>query len=459
MRLSSQAIQILEELKDHSELTVEDLEAMGYDQSMVNRAALELEEKDLVEVEEEEVIGYELTGEGEEIVEEGSPEYRLVERVSRGEKQLSELENLELDVALGKAREKNWVEVDQGEVYLTEPGEDAEDVTRQRLEEGEFDEEIQERGLVEVEKATRRELLLSERGDEIEPDEIEEDFNVEARTKTPRTGKKHFYKQIIEYANKTWREMGFKEMEGSFIQPGFWCFDSLYIPQDHPARELQDTFFMKKPEKSDLSEQGDYVERVKQTHENGWETGSSGWEYDWSEKEASRNVLRTHTTGVSAQKLAELEKKDLPAKFFTTSRVFRNETIDRYHNAEFYQSDGIVVGEDLNFVNLKAYLSQFFEKMGYDQFRLIPSYYPYTEMSVEVQVWDSQEKEWIGLGGSGMFRPEVVKPMLGFEATVLAWGLGIPRIAMRSAGLEDVRELYRNDIELLENTSVWRPNL
>jgi len=170
-----------------------------------------------------------------------------------------------------------------------------------------------------------------------------------------------------------------------------------------------------------------------------------------------KNVLRTHTTAVSARKLSELEEDDLPKKFFTVSRNFRNETVDKHHLAEFLQTDGIVVGKDVSFRNLKGYISKFFEKMGYEEFRLIPSYYPYTEMSVEVQVYDDQEDEWIGLGGAGMFRPEVVKPLLGFEAKVLAWGLGVGRIAAGAAGIEDIRELYRNDIETLEKTPVWSP--
>jgi len=236
-------------------------------------------------------------------------------------------------------------------------------------------------------------------------------------------------------------------------------FDALYTAQDHPARDLHDTFFLKNPEKADISEFGEKVENIKQTHEDGWTTGSTGWGYDWSEEEASRNVLRTHTTAVSAQRLHEIDinGEDLPKKLFIIGRNFRNETVDRTHLPGFIQLDGIVVGENLNFRNLKAYLSEFFQKMGYDEFRLIPSYYPYTEMSTEVQVWDEEEEEWLGMGGAGLFRPEVVKPLLGFEATVLAWGLGVGRIAMKAAGINDIRELYRNDIEILEETPKWRP--
>ncbi|MFT4867924.1 MAG: phenylalanyl-tRNA synthetase alpha chain [Candidatus Nanohaloarchaea archaeon] len=461
MKLSPQAKEILGQLKQHSELTVDDLEDEGFDQSMVNRAALELEENGLIEIEEDEILGYSITDNGQEVIEKGSPEYQLVERVREGDNQLSELQDLNLDVALGKAREKNLIEIDQGEVELTEKGEEYEDKVRHRLEEEDFTEEEEERGLVEVETTTRRELLITDKGSETDLEDIEEEFNIEARTKTPRTGKKHYYREIISYARQTWLEMGFQEMKGNYIVPGLLNFDALYTPQDHPARELHDTFFVERPEKSDLTEYGDKVDHIRQTHEDGWETGSKGFGYDWDQEEARKNVLRTHTTAISAQRLHQIDinEEELPKKFFIVGRNFRNETVDRTHLAEFYQTDGIVVGKDLNFANLKGYISKFFEKMGYSEFRLIPAYYPYTEMSVEVQVWDEEDEEWLGMGGAGMFRPEVVKPMLGFEAKVLAWGLGIPRIAFKAAGLSDIRELYRNDIDIINETPVWRPEV
>lgn len=455
VKLSSQAKQVLERLQD-GDSTVSELEDEGFDQSMVNRAILELEEEGLIEVEEEEEIVQKITEAGKHVLENGSPEFKLVQKIKQdGSVQISQVDNP--DVAIGKGKQKGWIQIEEGEVSLTDAGKNAEDDIKSELESDDFDQELIERGLVESDTELEKKLSLKEKGQEVDLEEIEEDFDVEAEVKTPRTGKKHFYRHIMDQARQTWLEMGFQEMTGGFIVPSFLCFDALYTPQDHPAREMQDTFFMDEPATADLSGYGASVENVKQTHENGWTTGSTGWDYDWSMEEAKKNVLRTHTTAVSARKLNELEKEDLPAKFFDLSRVFRNETVDRHHLAEFYQTDGIVVGEELNFKNLKAYISEFFERMGYDEFRLIPSYYPYTEMSVEVQVYDEEEEEWIGLGGAGMFRPEVVKPMLGFEATVLAWGLGIGRIAMRSAELEDIRELYRNDIKLLENTPKWRP--
>lgn len=461
MKLSKQAISILEELQERNELKIEDLEEKGYDQAMVNRAALELEEKGLITLEEDEKASYQLTDSGEKVREKGSPEHRLLQRVDKGDTRISELQDLQIDVALGKARQRGWIQIRDGEVELLEPAEEAleEDKLKQRLKNANFREEDEDRGLVEEELATVRTLKLNDEGAETDLDEVEIEFNVESEAKTPRIGKQHFYKDILGFAREKFVEMGFQEMSGDFVVSSLMNFDALYTAQDHPARDLHDTFFLKNPEKADISEFGGKVENIKQTHEDGWTTGSTGWGYGWSEKEASSNVLRTHTTAVSARRLHEIDinEEELPKKFFIIGRNFRNETVDRTHLPGFIQLDGIVVGEDLNFKNLKAYLSEFFQKMGYDEFRLIPSYYPYTEMSTEVQVWDEEDEEWLGMGGAGLFRPEVVKPLLGFEATVLAWGLGVGRIAMKAAGINDIRELYRNDIEILEETPKWRP--
>lgn len=452
MKLSKQTVQLLDFLNS-GDRTVSELESEGFDQAAVNRAALELEEAGLAEMEEEEEIQFRITEKGEKIMEEGSPEYRLVEELGSGSKSASELDAPQ--VGIGKAREKGWIEIDSGEVKLTDEGEAVEkDSIRERLDSNDYDDELQSRGLVETVENIERSISLTEKGRSLDRDELEQQFDVESRTKTPRTGKKHFYRRIMDEARKVWLEMGFREMDGDHVASSLMNFDALYTPQDHPAREMQDTFYLETPEKSDLSERSELAGRIKRVHEDGGETGSRGWGYNWSRAEAEKNVLRTHTTVISAEKLYELEEDDLPAKYFTLGRNFRNETVDRHHLAEFYQTDGIVVGKDLNFRNLKAYISEFFRKMGYDEFRLIPSYYPYTEMSVEVQVKDGDE--WVGLGGAGMFRPEVTRPLLGFDAKVLAWGLGIGRIAMGNAELNDIRELYRNDIKTLEKTPAWR---
>ena len=459
MKLSTQAVQVFKAIKGESSVTVDQLESEGFDQSMVHRAALEMEEKDVLEIQEDEKLIQKLTEEGKQVVESGSPEYRLVQELGdSGSKKINELSVPQ--VAVGKAKQKGWIEIKNGELLLNEKGRNVEEDKLQiDLKNENYTEEMEDRGLYTTETAVERVLVLTDEGKALDEDEIEEQFDVESRVKTPRSGRKHFYREIQDYAKRVWMDMGFEEITGDYVVPGLLNFDALYTPQDHPAREMQDTFFMEKPAECDLSDYSEIAERIKDTHENGWTTGSKGWQYDWEEDEAAKNVLRTHTTAATVRRLHEIEinEEELPKKFFILGRNFRNETVDRHHLAEFYQTDGVVVGEDLNFRNLKGYISEFFEKMGYEKFRMIPSYYPYTEMSVEVQVYDEKEEEWIGLGGAGMFRPEVVKPMLGFEAKVLAWGLGIPRIAMGAADIEDIRELYRNDIKLLEETPRWRP--
>ena len=462
MKLSKQAITIFEELKAGSPRSIEELESEGYDQSMVNRAALELQKQDLVEIDKDEEIVQKITEKGHQVLEEGTPEFNLLEEVKEEPKNVSELNNINTDVAVGKAKQKGWINIEKGEISLTDEGREVStDSIQRKLEEEDFDDELEERGLIATETETVKLIKLTGKGKKTGLDQIEEYFNVEASVEMPSVGKKHFYRQIMDYARQKWVEMGFQEMNGDYVVSSLMNFDALYTPQDHPARELHDTFFLDKPAEADLTSYGEKVDRIKQTHEDGWETGSKGWNYDWEKVEAAKNVLRTHTTAVSAQRLHEIDvnEEELPKKFFILGRNFRNETVDRHHLAEFYQTDGIVVGKDLSFRNLKAYISEFFEKMGYEEFRLIPAYYPYTEMSVEVQVYDEDAEEWIGLGGAGMFRPEVVKPLLGFEATVLAWGLGIGRIAMGAAELTDIRELYRNDLEILEETPSWRPDI
>lgn len=460
MKLSSQAIRVLKELKNDEKKSVTEFEEEGFDQATVNRALLELEEEDLVESNEKEEIVQEITDKGEKVLENGSPEYNVLKQLDSGIKPIQELEG-DTNIGVGKAKQKGWINIENGKVSKTSDGEGIDiDPLQNKLENENFDDELEERGLVKSEPQVTKTLYLTERGERVEVSEIEEDFNVEARAETPRTGKKHYYKNILQFARETWMEMGFEEMSGNYVVPSFLNFDALYTPQDHPARELHDTFFVENPETADLSEYGEKVDHVRNTHQDGWETGSTGYGGEWSKEDAERNVIRTHTTAISARRLHEIDidEEELPKKFFMIGRNFRNETVDSTHLAEFYQTDGIVVGKDLNFSNLKGYLSEFFGKMGYDEIRLIPSYYPYTEMSVEVQGWNEEESEWIGLAGGGMFRPEVVKPLLGFEAKVLAWGMGIGRIAAGAAGLKDIRELYRNDIQIINDTPVWRPS-
>jgi phenylalanyl-tRNA synthetase alpha chain len=266
-------------------------------------------------------------------------------------------------------------------------------------------------------------------------------------------GRRHPVNQGINYIKRIWLDLGFKEMRGNLVQTSFWDLDSLFVPQDHPARDMQDTFYIKNPRQGKLPKE--FLDRIRQTHENGWTTGSTGWKYKWSEEIAKENLLRTHTTVLSAQTISRLKKEDLPAKFFSVNKVFRNEALNWKHLFEFYQVEGIVVDRDANFANLKGYLKQFFNKMGFPDVRIRPGHFPYTEPSAEVDVWHPVRKEWVELGGSGIFRPEVTKPLLGEEIPVLAWGIGLERTLMEYYSLTDVRDLYRNDLKQLREIKMW----
>ena len=264
-------------------------------------------------------------------------------------------------------------------------------------------------------------------------------------------GKRHFVNQASDYARKIWTEFGFKEMEGNLIIPSFWNFDALFTAQDHPVREMQDTFFIDK--KIPLKD-GKIVSKVKESHEKGT-GGSTGWQCEWREEESKKLVLRTHTTSVSVQALAKLDVGKLPAKFFAIGKCFRNETIDWSHGFEFNQTEGIVVDRNANFRHLLGYLKEFFRKMGFEKIRFRPAYFPYTEPSVEIDVFHPGKKTWLELGGAGIFRPEVVIPLLNENVPVLAWGPGLDRTLMDYYGIEDIRKLYKNDVTLLRKTKFW----
>jgi phenylalanyl-tRNA synthetase alpha chain len=195
------------------------------------------------------------------------------------------------------------------------------------------------------------------------------------------------------------------------------------------------------------------VEQVRQTHENGWTTGSEGWGYTWSPERSKQVVLRTHTTAATIRALAA--NPNPPGKFFCVGWTYRNETISFKHLPVFHQVDGIVVDEEANLASLMGTLQEFYSKMGFGRVKFKPAFYPYTEPSVDVVVYMESRGKWLEMGGAGIFRPEVTLP-LGCNYPVLAWGLGIERLAMLRFGLSDIRELYRPSLDALEGVPLCR---
>ncbi len=278
-------------------------------------------------------------------------------------------------------------------------------------------------------------------------------FNIKSEIPKIYPGRRHFVNEAINYIRKIWLELGFKEMTGPIVQTSFWNFDALFTAQDHPVRELQDTFFILEPKYGDL--QNEFLNKVKQVHENGGNTGSKGWQYKFNIEETKKNVLRTHTTVLSARTIATLKKSDLPAKFFAVGRNYRNETVDWSHLFELTQVEGIVVDENINLRDLIGYLKEFYKKLGYEKIRVRPAYFPYTEPSAEIEVFHPIKKQWVELGGAGIFRPEVTKPLFGYEIPVLAWGLGLERSIMEYYNIKDIRDIYKNDLKNLREVKLW----
>jgi len=298
-----------------------------------------------------------------------------------------------------------------------------------------------DRGLlshVEVIGEVTTELLQGDswRGAKFKP------FDVNAPTVTPTGGRPHPMQALIERIRKIFLEMGFSEIEGNFVQSAGWNMDALYIPQSHPARTMQDTFYLAEPEKVEVEDE--YLDLWSRVHEHGHDTGSRGWGRRFDKEEAQRGLLRTHTTVNTIRHIAE--NPDKASRVFGIGRVFRQETIDRTHLPEFHQIEGIIHEENANLPMLISTLKTFYSKMGYDDVRVRPAYFPYTEPSVEVDIlWRG---EWLELGGAGIFRPEVTEP-LGTEWPVCAWGMGLERLAMLILGLDDIRQLYQPDLEKL----------
>lgn len=275
-------------------------------------------------------------------------------------------------------------------------------------------------------------------------------YDVNLPSKEEYPAKIHPYQRILDMMRQIFTEMGFAEIKGDLIQSAFWNFDALFVPQDHPAREMQDTFYLGVRKPLDVSE--GIIRNVKEMHEHGGELNSTGWGGEWKKELGEELLLRTHTTAVTLEYLAS--HPEPPVKVFSIDRVYRRETIDPTHLPEFYQLEGIVMDKNVTFRNLLGLLATFYKKMGFPSVRFRPGYFPYTEPSVEVEVY-MPEHGWLELGGAGVFREEVTNP-IGVKYPVLAWGLGIERLAMLRLGLTDIRDLYRSDIEWLRKTRIFR---
>ncbi|MBE9157281.1 phenylalanine--tRNA ligase subunit alpha [Nodosilinea sp. LEGE 06152] len=263
-------------------------------------------------------------------------------------------------------------------------------------------------------------------------------YDIHAEVPDVAYGRSTILTQCIQRIRDIFLNMGFDEMSGYLVETAFWNFDALFTPQDHPAREVQDTFYLAHPQTLSLPEDQTLVERVKQVHE-------ANYGGQWTTAEASRAILRAHTTTSTARRLHQLHGQD--GKYFSIDRVFRNETVDRTHLAEFHQIEGVVVGELLSVRTLMGYLTYFYERLGFRNLKFKPTYNPYTEPSLEVFAYHPPSDRYLEVGNSGLFRQEMLEPLGCGDKSTVAWGLGLERIAMLLYDVEKLSDLIGPDIQ------------
>ena len=265
-------------------------------------------------------------------------------------------------------------------------------------------------------------------------------IDVEADVSSIFAARTHPLQDTIDEIREIFVNLGFSEIFGSMTQSSFWNFDALFTPQDHPARELQDTFYLEDTELKNPATSSQ-IKNISLSHRK-------NWKYDWKLSESQKMVLRTHTTCVTIKYLAEQKPEN--ARIFSLGRVFRNEKVSYKHLVEFNQIEGIVIGNNTTLRDLMGIQKEFYKKLGLTKIKFWPTFFPYTEPSLQTMVYNEKLGKWIELFGMGIFRPEVTKP-LGIDKPVLAWGGGIERIAMLKYELDDVREFYNNNISWLRS--------
>ncbi|CCA73331.1 probable FRS2-phenylalanine--tRNA ligase beta chain, cytosolic [Serendipita indica DSM 11827] len=293
-------------------------------------------------------------------------------------------------------------------------------------------------------------------------------YNFDAEGIPPTGGALHPLLKVREEFRNIFLEMGFAEMPTSqFVESGFWNFDTLFVPQQHPARDLQDTFYISDPISSKPPPK-DYYDKVSTVHTVGG-FGSVGYRAPWSDEDSQKLLLRTHTTARSAYMLYKLATRPKgpdgqeggfkPVKMFSIDRVFRNEATDATHLAEFHQVEGVVADRGITLGDLIGFMETFFSKMGITNLRFKPAYNPYTEPSLEIFAFHPALKKWVEIGNSGMFRPEMLEPMgLPRDVHALGWGLSLERPTMIRYGINNIRTLvgHKVSIEGVEKSAAVR---
>ena len=459
--------------------------ASGLGEKETMSAASWLRSKGLVKISEKSTTFYLTNNEGQKYAEEGLPERRAAEWLNQfGESPIEDLplNEGEKKVVIGWLKRKNFVDLEKTEdgLKLVPTGNLNETpdepllilLNRKPISEKKIDKEglalLKGRQVLSTKEEVSRTFNLTEEGQNFNADEIDENligevtpemlqsgewkdknfqrYSVETGVESSDFATLHPLTRFTEEIRSIFLQMGFTEIEGDYVESAFWNMDALFIPQDHPARELQDTFYLSEPASFVINDD-ELLDQVKSIHEDGGDTESVGWGSNWSKETAQQALLRTHTTVGTIRYLSN--NPEPPIRVFSVGRVFRREALDATHLPEFTQVEGIIVEPEANFGMLIGVLKEFYRRMGFHDVRVRPAYFPYTEPSLEVEVRFGDK--WLELGGAGIFRPEVTAPF-GIECPVLAWGLGLERLAMLHLGIKDIRMLYQSDLQWLKET-------
>lgn len=455
---------ILKILKSRGSSSASELESESkLSRDKVMWAVENLASRGAVKVERAETKSYVLTNEAQGYVKGEFPEEALLTAVLKGRKAVGTGVDA---IGLMWAKKNGWVAINGGFIEATRSGTESTRPSyalRKALESAANGktpdpDEIKtaiKRGLVTIETkrsdpvvslssgsklsaapsgigALSRELIVTQKwkGETLRPYDITLDSG---RTYPAR---RHPMREFINHIRDIWLRMGFIEVSGPMIEPAFWNFDALFVPQDHPARDMQDTFFLSNPKEIDVDDLK-VMGSIGSSHEKGWRE-------KFDTEISKQALLRTHTTSVSvrnvrrfAQELASSE----PIKLFSVGKVFRNEAVDYKHLAELHMVDGIIIGDGLTLSNLICTLTEFMNQLGLSKARFKPSYFPFVEPGLEIHYFNEDLGEEVELAGAGVMRKEITKAM-GTDKTVLAWGMGIERLIMRPLKIDTITELY-----------------
>ena len=454
--------QIIKTLKEKSNQTPENLaESTKLSIDQIRRGMEWLKLKGLAEIQETEKVSIKLGKNGLDAIKSGLPERKIVNAIKDNPKTFDEIKNLlksDFNAGIAKAKKNNWIQIEskEGKNFITLKG-DAQVSAEEKLLEliGESEKlknEISDKESLSIlskrpqfisENVIKSKTIsLTEDAKTIDVDSETQGIDVEAKVPSTHVARIHPLKETINEIREIFVSLGFTEVLGNLAQPGFWNFDALFTPQDHPAREMQDTFYIKDIVANKFATP-QQIKQVSLTHKR-------GWGYNLNMYEAKRMTLRTHTTCVTIKHLAD--NKPDEARIFSLGRVFRNEKVSYKHLAEFNQVEGVVIGKNVTLRELMGLQEEFYRRIGLNKIKFWPTFFPYTEPSLQSMVYNEKLGKWIELFGMGIFRPEVTKP-LGITKPVLAWGGGIERIAMLKYGVDDVREFYNNNLSWLRSAT------